>query len=69
MADRVRGATSGHPNRMGPERPMTDLLGELSQESIGLIREELRLIAVDVATQGGALEAARHASAGPESSA
>ena len=31
---------------------MTDLLGELSQESIGLIREELRLIAVDVATQG-----------------
>jgi hypothetical protein len=37
---------------MGPERPMTDLLGELSQESIGLIREELRLIAVDVATQG-----------------
>jgi hypothetical protein len=54
---------------MGPERPMTDLLGELSQESIGLIREELRLIAVDVATQGGALEAARHASAGPESSA
>lgn len=52
MAERARGAMSGHPDRMDPQRSMTDILGELSQESVGLIREELRLIAVDFAAQG-----------------
>ena len=37
---------------MEAERSITDLLSELSDESRGLIREELRLIAVDLAAQG-----------------
>jgi len=37
---------------MESERSITDLLSELSDESRGLIREELRLIAVELAAQG-----------------
>src|ERR1044072_3687731 len=52
MAERVRGSMTGHPNRMDAERPIAELLSELSQESAGLIREELRLIVADFTTQG-----------------
>jgi hypothetical protein len=34
------------------ENSITDLLGDLSQESVGLIREELRLVVADFASQG-----------------
>ena len=37
---------------MAERAPVTELLGALSQESADLIREELRLIAADLATQG-----------------
>jgi len=37
---------------MGAETSIADLLGELSEESAGLIRKELRLIAADLAVQG-----------------
>lgn len=35
-----------------PEQSISGLLGELSQESAGLIRRELRLVAADLAAQG-----------------
>jgi hypothetical protein len=34
------------------ENTITDILSDLSQESVGLIREELRLVAADFAAQG-----------------
>jgi hypothetical protein len=34
------------------EHPIAELLGELSQESAGLLRQELRLIAADLTAQG-----------------
>ena len=37
---------------MNAQRPIAELLGELSQESAGLIREELRLIGADLTAQG-----------------
>jgi len=37
---------------MGADTSIADLLGELSEESAGLIRKELRLIAADLAVQG-----------------
>ena len=37
---------------MGSETSIPDLLGQLSEESVGLLRKELRLIAADMATQG-----------------
>lgn len=52
MAERVGGSLTGHPDLMDAERSIAELLGELSQESAGLIREELRLIAVDLTAQG-----------------
>jgi hypothetical protein len=52
MAERVRGSLTGHPNRMDAERSIAELLSELSQESSGLIREELRLIVADLTAQG-----------------
>jgi hypothetical protein len=52
MAERVRGSLTGHPDPMDAERSITDLLSELSQESTGLIRAELRLLAADVTAQG-----------------
>jgi Putative Actinobacterial Holin-X, holin superfamily III len=38
--------------RVDAQRSISEVLGELSQESAGLIREELRLIAADLTAQG-----------------
>jgi len=52
MDERVRDSMSGQPDLMEAERSMSDVLGDLSQESVGLIRKELGLIAADLMTQG-----------------
>jgi hypothetical protein len=52
MAESVRRSMSGHPDVMGAETSISNLLGELSEESVGLLRKELRLIAADLAAQG-----------------
>lgn len=52
MAEGVRPSRSGHPEAMGAQTSIADLLGELSAESAALLRKELRLIAADLGAQG-----------------